>query len=108
MPAVDSVRVLLRLGREYSRWLAQHLGGKRPGASQVFAAERQLGEHRRERAVGTGNILADLAKDVQLDAHAAVRGDSRERQAGQSAGCRGVHDGVNNAAPGLPAWLERR
>lgn len=31
------------LGREYPRWVAQHLGGPPPGVSQVPAAERQLG-----------------------------------------------------------------
>ena len=32
-----------KLCREYSRWLAQHVGGHRPGAPQVLPAERQLG-----------------------------------------------------------------
>jgi hypothetical protein len=40
------------------------LGGSGPGASQVPAAERQLGKHCGERAISTGNVLADLAEDV--------------------------------------------
>lgn len=32
-----------RSGGEYSGWFTQHLGGPRPGASQVGATERQFG-----------------------------------------------------------------
>src|SRR5215470_5657981 len=74
------------LGREYPRRVAQHLGGPRPGVSQVLAAERQLGQHRRERSVGTGDFLPDLAEDVQLDSHAGLGSDLRERELSQPAG----------------------